>query len=151
MVSLVRTNSEDGEFKQLVKLLDQDLAYRDGKDHTFYHQFNKIDDLSYVIVAYLENKPIGCGAMKEFQSDVVELKRMYVLPTYRARGVAKRILIELEDWARELNYGKCVLETGKQQPEAINLYRSNNYKIIPNYGQYLGIDNSVCFEKYLGI
>ena len=72
-----------------------------------------------------------------------------MLPSYRARGVAKRILFELEDWARELNYGKCILETGKKQPEAINLYQSNKYKIIPNYGQYLGIENSVCFEKYL--
>ena len=149
MVTLVRTNSKNGDFKQLVELLDQDLAYRDGKDHIFYDQFNKIDNLKYVVVACLENKPIGCGAMKEFQPDSLELKRMYVLPSYRARGVAKRILFELEDWARELKYGKCILETGKKQTEAINLYQSNKYKIIPNYGQYLGIENSICFEKYL--
>ena len=149
MVTLVRTNSSDSIFKKLVELLDQDLAIRDGNDHDFYHQFNDISELRHVILAYIENIPVGCGAMKEYQTDTMELKRMYVLPSHRARGVAKKVLIELEDWARELNYGKCILETGKKQPEAINLYQSNNYKIIPNYGQYVGITNSICFEKII--
>ena len=64
-------------------------------------------------------------------------------------GIATQILTELEKWATELSFKKCVLETGKKQPEAIALYIKNGYKIIPNYGQYEGVENSVCFEKLL--
>jgi GNAT superfamily N-acetyltransferase len=72
---------------------------------------------------------------------------MYTLPGKRGRGIASRILNELEKWAAELSYNKCILETGNRQPEAIMLYQKNGYNRIPNYGQYQGIENSVCFEK----
>ena len=74
---------------------------------------------------------------------------MYTLPESRGKGIATKVLIELENWAAELSYEKCILETGKRQPEAIRLYTKNRYKLIPNYGQYVNMDNSVCFEKYL--
>ena len=67
----------------------------------------------------------------------------------RGEGIATIILKELEVWAAELHYEKCRLETGKKQPEAIELYKKNGYKVIPNYGQYEGVENSVCFEKSL--
>jgi len=79
----------------------------------------------------------------------MEVKRMYVLPQHRGKGLATRILTGLESWAKELSYQKCILETGKRQPEAIALYTKNGYIVIPNYGQYKGIENSVCFEKVL--
>jgi putative acetyltransferase len=59
------------------------------------------------------------------------------------------VLKALEDWAKELGYHKCILETGKRQPDAIALYQKNGYSIMPNYGQYQGVTNSVCFEKQL--
>jgi len=77
----------------------------------------------------------------------MEMKRMYTVPAFRGKGIATMVLRELEKWAAELSYMKCVLETGKRQPEAIDLYKKNGYKIIPNYGQYIGVENSVCFEK----
>jgi GNAT superfamily N-acetyltransferase len=64
-------------------------------------------------------------------------------------GIASNILAELEKWASELSYAKCILETGKKQPEAISLYKKNGYRIIPNYGQYCEVENSLCFEKKL--
>ena len=79
----------------------------------------------------------------------MEVKRMYTLPEFRGQGYAAKILLELENWAKELGYKSCVLETGKRQPEAIQLYKKNGYRIIPNYGQYKGIKNSICFEKIL--
>ena len=79
----------------------------------------------------------------------MEVKRMFVPLNNRKKGVASIILKELETWAKEMNFEKCILETGKAQPEAIQLYYKNNYSVIPNYGQYVGIDNSVCFEKIL--
>jgi len=74
---------------------------------------------------------------------------MFTPVMYRGKGVAMNILSELEKWAKELGYKKCVLETGKKQPEAIALYKKSQYQIIPNYGQYVGIENSVCFEKMI--
>lgn len=147
METIKRTNSKDRDFIDLVALLDADLAERDGADHAFYHQFNSISSLNHTLVLYNGSKPIGCGAIKRFDSTRVEVKRMYVLPEHRGNGHASRLLEALETWAKDLDATHCVLETGKRQPEAIRLYKKNGYKEISNYGQYQGISNSICFEK----
>ena len=147
MIKIVRTNSDDQDFIDLVKNLDADLAERDGNDHSFYARFNKIDKIKFVVVAYENSKPMGCGAIKEYASNTMEIKRMYTSPESRGKGIATKVLTELEIWATELSYEKCILETGKKQPEAIGLYKKNGYKLIPNYGQYAEIENSLCFEK----
>jgi putative acetyltransferase len=149
MTECVRTNSDHADFRNLVRELDADLCIRDGEDHAFYDQFNKIDKIKHAIVAYQENAPVGCGAIKEYSPEVMEVKRMYVLPEKRGSGIASIILKELERWAAEMHFKKCLLETGKKQPEAIQLYMKNQYTIIPNFGQYRGVENSVCFEKIL--
>ena len=148
-MNLLRTDSENPDFVSLVRLLDADLAKRDRNEHAFYSQFNKIAAIKHVIVAYKNEMPVGCGAIKEFTPAAMEVKRMYVVPGLREHGIASQILTALETWTRELGYSTCVLETGKRQPEAIALYRKKGYDIIPNYGQYIGIDNSVCFGKKL--
>ncbi len=147
MIKLLRTNSDNPDFITLAKHLDADLAKRDGADHLFYSQFNKIDKIKHVLIAYENNKPVSCGAIKEYNSTTMEVKRMYTSPPSRGKGIAGKVLNELEKWAAELSYKKCILETGKKQPEAIRLYEKKGYKSIPNYGQYKGIENSLCFEK----
>ena len=149
MITIIRTNSDNRDFIQLVKHLDAELAERDGKDHSFYAQFNKIDKIKHVVIAYDDEQPVACGAIKEYAPGVTEVKRMYTSPESRGKGIASEVLMELETWASELSYAKCILETGKKQPEAIRLYEKNGYRVIPNYGQYSGIENSVCFEKQL--
>ena len=149
MQRIIRTTSENNDFVALVKELDADLAIRDGDEHSFYAQYNKIDSINYVLVMYEKDQPIGCGAIKEFEQGTVEVKRMYVCPEHRGKGLATKVLVELENWARELGYHKCILETGLKQPESIALYKKNNYQTISNYGQYIGVSNSVCFEKIL--
>ena len=149
MIHCIRTDSENKYFQQLVRELDKDLSIRDGADHSFYSQFNKIDKIKYAIVALDNGTPVGCGAIKELTKDSMEVKRMYVPINRRGQGIATKILKELETWAHELKYSKCLLETGKKQPEAIELYKKNGYRIIPNYGQYENVENSVCFEKIL--
>ena len=149
MITLTRTNSENSDFVELVKHLDAELAVLDGDDHAFYAQFNKTNKIKHVVVAYENGKPLGCGAVKEFSPKAMEVKRMYVDAESRGKGIASKILTELEKWTRELSYTNCVLETGKRQPDAIALYKKNGYKIIPNYGQYENMENSVCFEKEL--
>ena len=150
MIIIKRTNSSDSDFINLVTLLDEDLRVRDGdEEHEFYHQFNGITSIKHCIVASEKNVPIGCGAIKSFDESTMEVKRMYVVPEHRGKGVAGNILSELESWALELGFSKCILETGYNQPEAIALYKKCDYKIIENYGQYRGVKNSICFEKIL--
>ena len=147
MITLLRTDSGHPDFIALVKLLDAELAVRDGNEHAFYHQFNQIDMIKHAVVLFEDNRPVSIGAIKEIAPDAMEVKRMYTLPEHRGKKLAVAVLTELEKWAAELGYKKCMLETGKKQPEAIALYTKCGYSIIPNYGQYIGIENSVCFEK----
>lgn len=149
MIKLIRTDSSNKDFVELVCLLDKELKIRDGDDHSFYAQYNKIDKIKNVVVAYENNIAVGCGAIKEYEPGTMEVKRMFVKDKYRNKGIATIVLLELEKWSRELGYSKCILETGIKQPEAIRLYTKNNYSVIPNYGQYAGVDNSVCMEKVL--
>lgn len=149
MPTLLRTESDHPDFVQLVKQLDATLAIIDGEDHAFYHQFNKIDKIKHAVVAYQEGLPVACGAIKPYTADTMEVKRMFTAIEHRGKGIAGTVLSELENWAHELGYQKCVLETGIRQPDAIALYKKKGYASIPNYGQYVGIENSVCFEKIL--
>ncbi len=147
-MKLHKTTSENPDFIQLVKMLDEYLAYVDGDDHAFYDQFNKIDALQHCIVLFEEENPVGCGAIKGYDGDTAEIKRMFVIPEFRGKGYASAILSELEKWAKELRFKKIILETGTAQKEAIKLYRKT-YQQIENYGQYKGVDTSVCFSKEL--
>ena len=149
MIRITRTDSENQDFINLVKDLDAEMAIRDGEDHSFYAQFNKIDTIKYALVAYDNGRPVGCGAIKEYAPGTVEIKRMYTSTDSRGKGIAGRILSELEAWADELGYETCILETGRRLPEAVRLYQKNGYNLIPNYGQYAQIEDSVCFEKRL--
>ena len=123
MIKIIRTNSDNLDFIELVKHLDAYLAEKDGDDHSFYAQFNKIDKLRHAVVAYENDKPVACGAIKEYTPNTAEIKRMYTSPESRGKGIATKVLAELEIWATELYYEKCILETGKRQPEAIGLYK----------------------------
>ena len=149
MINIVRTNSDNLDFQSLVALLDEDLKIRDGEEHAFYSQFNSITKIKWALVAFVNNKPVGSGALREYSTDTVEIKRMFVLPEYRGQGVARVMLTELQTWAGELNFDSCILETGKNQPEAIALYLSTGFSLIPNYGQYLKVENSVCMKKVI--
>lgn len=149
MIKLKRANSEDPDLSSLIKELDEQLAVTDGEEHAFYDQFNKIDRIKHFVLLYENEKAVGCGALKEFEPGTAEVKRMFVKPESRGRGLASIILKELEMWAAELLYQRCILETGIRQPDAISLYKKNGYRIISNYGQYVGVENSLCFEKTL--
>ncbi|MCL7752510.1 GNAT family N-acetyltransferase [Polaribacter sp. Z022] len=149
MLKITRTNSENIDFIKLVKKLDAYLKITDGDEHDFYNQYNNIDVLKNVVVIYVNDVAVGCGAIKKFNESSMEVKRMFVSIENRGQGIAKKIVLELEVWAKELGYKSCVLETGKRQIEAVNFYHKCNYKVIPNYGQYKAMDNSICFEKQL--
>ncbi|MFC4267963.1 GNAT family N-acetyltransferase [Polaribacter marinivivus] len=146
---VIRTNSENKDFVNLVKQLDAYLKITDGEEHDFYNQFNNIDVLQHVVVLFENDVAVGCGAIKKFDNASMEIKRMFVKGDKRGKGYAQKIIEELEVWSKELEYKRCVLETGKRQKEAVRFYHKCNYNVIPNYGQYIGMENSVCFEKQL--
>ncbi len=148
-IKLSRTDSTNSAFQELVQELDIDLRKRDGEFHSFFAQYNKTDLIQHVIVAYMEDTAVGCGAMKHYSDTTMEIKRMFVNPDFRGNRIAAKVLNELENWATELGYERCILETGLKQPEAIALYERCDYQKIKNYDQYEGIEESVCYEKIL--
>jgi GNAT superfamily N-acetyltransferase len=148
MIRLVRTDSSNPDFQKLVRRLDAYLADRDGDDHAFYDQFNKIDAIKNVVVAYENETAVGCGAFKEYEPGTTEIKRMFVPEEKRGMGIASKVLAELEKWALEEGFDSCVLETVADSG-AVILYKKNGYNIIPNYGQYAGMEKSCCMEKIL--
>jgi len=148
MITLRRTDSTDTDFTSLVELLDSELRVLDGDEHVFYAQLNKTGHID-AVVAYINEKPVACGALRPFSNDAMELKRMYTRKEHRGKGIASAIVAALETWTLELGYKLCVLETGKRQPDAIALYKKAGFEMIPNYGHYKDVDNSVCFQKVL--
>ena len=75
MIKIIRTNSENKDFIELVKHLDADLAISDGDEHDFYNQFNGIESIKHAIVLFENEIPLGCGAIKHFDSETLEIKQ----------------------------------------------------------------------------
>ncbi|SDE81541.1 GNAT family N-acetyltransferase [Cellulophaga baltica] len=148
-MTFLRTDASNKDFLKLIEALDAYLKIIDGDEHDFYNQFNGTDHLDNILVVYEDDLAIGCGAIKHFDEATVEIKRMYVKPAYRGKGLASKILKELEQWSRELKYISIILETGTRQVEAVALYHKNKYTTIPNYGPYTDVKNSICFKKIL--
>lgn len=145
-MQLVRTTSDNPDFKYLTELFDAYLIDIDGDEKDFFAQYNQIY-LQNVIVCYDDNVPVGCGALKEYDAKTGEIKRMFVHPEHRNKGIANAVLLELELWAKELRFTSCMLETSFKLENAIALYKKFGYQQIPNYGQYIGVESSVCMQK----
>jgi len=149
MIDLIKTNSDNIDFKDLVALLDLELNSRYGLIQAQYDKFNIIDSINNVVVGYTGSKPIGCGCFKIYNNDMIEIKRMFIKTDFRGSGISKLILSELETWAYSLGFLSAILETGIKQPDAIRFYNKLGYKKIDNFGQYIGNSNSVCMSKDL--
>ena len=147
MKKIIRTDNKNVDFNKLIIELDAYLKVTDGEDHEFYNQFNGLDNIKNVVIAYQDSQAIGCGAFKKLDNETIEIKRMYVKFAHRGSGTAQAILNSLELWASEKGFKECILETGNRQVEAIKFYKKAGYKSIPNYGQYIHMEDSNCFEK----
>jgi len=145
----LHADSSNTDFRKLIELLDMDLNKRYGEQQKQYDKHNKVDSINDVIVIYKDGLPAACGAFKEFDAKTAELKRMFVVQENRRQGLARMIIGKLEELAKDRGYQYMVLETGKKQIEAINLYKYCGYNIISNYGPYIDNDNSICMKKEL--
>jgi putative acetyltransferase len=148
-LGLERTERDDPRFISLVAELDADLWKRYPSTQGGYSAGNAIAAGASVVICLEAGAALGCGCFRELGDGSVELKRMYVKPESRGRGIASSVLRELESWAAEKGALRMVLETGLGQPEAIGLYEKSGYARIENYGDYAGNAESVCMAKSL--
>lgn len=135
--------------RQLIDQLCTELSARYGTPPCPFSPSEAAIPRSAFLVARLDGEPVGCGAIRRIDDRTAEVKRMYVAPAGRRRGIARSILVELERRAEAFEYRAIRLETGIGQPEAMALYEACGYHHIPAYGSYVGNPNSVCFEKFL--
>jgi len=101
------------------------------------------------LIARRGGQPVGCGALRPDATGLAEIKRMFVLPAFRGKGVSRKLLDALEAEARKRGFTTLRLETGYGQPEAIGLYLTAGFTRIAAFGEYVGVPHSVCFEKRL--
>jgi len=144
-----RTTTNDQDFQFLIKMLDHELWNELKEDQATYDQFNKVDEIPTAVLIYNNDKAVACGCFKQFDEQTVEIKRMFVQKKYRGKGLSKQVLHQLEKWAVEGSYRYAVLETSIHFKIAQNLYASNGYTIIQNYGPYADLPESVCMKKEL--
>ena len=150
MMTYKRTTASDPDFKALIIDLDTDLWERYPDIQQNFAPFNFVDDSFRVILAQEDEAPVGCGCFRPVkEKDVVEIKRMYVAPSFRSIGVGKMILKKLEQWAMEDGFVLAKLETGINQPEAIAAYEKSGYVRIPNFEPYVDVKESICMMKQL--
>jgi GNAT superfamily N-acetyltransferase len=138
--------------QQLISALNSELEGRypeEGANHFRLDPEEVADGRGALLVASIDGQPVGCGAVRRIESTVAEIKRMYVAPEARGRGVGRQVLLQLEAEARRLGATRLVLETGPRQPEALALYSRAGFVEIPNFGDYVGCEFSVCMAKEL--
>ena len=139
-----------GEAADLLKALDDELLARYPRHAIHGVNLAELEGgQGFFVVARLDGQAVGCGAVRNLEPGVGEVKRMYVTPNARRQGVAQAVLAKLETTARELGMHTLRLETGTRQPEAIRLYERQGYRRIPCFGEYVSDPFSVCYEKVL--
>ena len=144
--------------RTLVEELWLDMGIRYADDPTAPETKGEVDDLrneevlppvGRFLIVLDDGRPVACGAIRRHDEESAEIKRMYVRPEARGRGLARLVLRELESSAVALGYRALVLETGLRQPEAIALYESAGYRTIAPFGFYKESALSVCYRKEL--
>ncbi len=143
------TDRTNKDFLALVQMLETELDEINFETHQLSAPFNKVDTLLAVVVIYVEGQPVACGGLKQFDETSLEIKRIFVRKGFRKLGLAQKVMAELERIARERGCAATVLETGTRLTSAVSLYKKLNYQVIPSYGPYKNIQNTVCFRKEL--
>ena len=151
MMQIKITNGQDKDFIRLCHALDGFLNELVGgeENRAQYIPYNTLDDIHDVLVAYENNTPIGCASFKRYDDKSAEVKRVFVKEEYRGNQIGRQLMEFLEQLARDKGYSYLILESGEPLVAAMRLYRSLGYAVIPNYGQYVNMADSVCMKKKL--
>ncbi len=142
-----RTNSLDNKYLELMESFDAELRATYGAHQDEADKNNVFEEAINIVLVYYGNKIAGCGGYKLHHKNTAEIKRVYILPEYRGKGLGIGLMNEIEQWAKEDSFKYLILETGDQQHEAIALYRKIGYYDIPKYAPYLDSPVSVCLKK----
>ena len=144
-----RTNGKDKDFIENCRLLDMDLDRRVGKKikRDKYKKYNQLDEIQEAIVVYEDNRAVGGGAIRRYDDENIELKRVFVHPEYQGRGIGSKLVSLLIEWAMELGYKRIILETGELLAESCAVYKKLGFEVIPNYGPYVDMPESLCMAK----
>ena len=145
------TDGCNKDFIELCHKLDDFLNDLVGgeENRIEYVQYNKLDDIHDVIVVYDNNIPVACAGFKKYNDDCAEVKRVFVKEEYRGMGISKELMEMLEKQARKRGFRYFILESGEPLVSAMALYRKIGYRVIPNYGQYVDMNESICMKKKL--
>ena len=145
----VRTDGKNEDFIENCRLLDMDLDRRVGKQikREKYEKFNQLDEIRETIVVYDHGRAVGGGAIRRYDDETVELKRVFVHSEYQGQGIGSRLVSLLIEWAAELGYRRMILETGELLAESCAVYRKLGFTVIPNYGPYADMPESLCMAK----
>lgn len=145
------TDGDNADFIELCHSLDNFLNELVGgeENRSVYIPYNQLDDIHDVVIAYDEDTPVGCASFKKYDDKCAEVKRVFIKPEYRGRGISKQLMEFLENSARKHGYRRLILESGAPLTAAMALYKEIGYKIIPNYGQYQDMSDSICMGKEL--
>ncbi len=149
MINLRRTRFSDPDFNTLIVELDNEFVVRYPFIENMRTPHNVMIENAHVVLAYDQTMPIACGAFRPVDEFTIEIKRMFTMPSHRNKGIGKKILSELEKWARREGFSVSILETGINQPEAIAAYEKSGYTRIPNFPPYVEVKESICMRKYL--
>ena len=151
-IAIVHTTGQDKDFVLLCEALDKHLTDTadDPDEQKAYDRHNGLEGVRDAFVAYADGVPAGCVAFKRYDDGVAEVKRMFVADAFRGRGIAKSLLAALEEEARKAGYASLILESAMRLKAAHGLYRDNGFAVIPNYGQYADMGNSLCMRKEIG-
>src|ERR1700736_1506381 len=136
----------------LITVLNAELSRQypeEGATHFRLDAHEVVEGRGAFLIAYAGGKAVGCGAVRLLDGETAEIKRMFVIPDARGRGISKQILLGLESEGRRLGARKLVLETGERQVEAMALYRRGGFERIPAFGEYVDSPLSVCMAKEL--
>lgn len=151
LTEFVRTDGKNEDFIENCRLLDMDLDRRVGRQikREKYQKFNQLDAIQEAIVVYVDQKPAGGGAIRKYDDDTAELKRVFVHNEYQGRGIGSRLVSLLMEWAAELGYQRMILETGELLAESCAVYKKLGFAVIPNYGPYVNMPESLCMARDL--
>ena len=145
----VRTDGKNEDFIENCRLLDMDLDRRVGRQikREKYQKFNQLDEIREAIVVYDHGRAVGGGAIRRYDDENIELKRVFVHNEYQGQGIGSRLVSLLIEWAAELGYRRMILETGELLAESCAVYRKLGFAVIPNYGPYADMPESLCMAK----
>ena len=150
-MEFIRTDGKNKDFIENCRLLDMDLDMRVGKKikRDKYTKYNQLDEIHEAIVVYEGNQAIGGGAIRKYNDENVELKRVFIHPEYQGMGIGTKLVSTLIEWAIEIGYKRMILETGELLAESCAVYRKLGFEVIPNYGPYVNMPESLCMAKDL--